>query len=442
MRKRAGARGSYQLLDESKLLTEEELSTLSEKEKRDGINPKKYGRRHFVPYDKGGESNSDEGWLPNYHVPTQYFIDWSKDSVHRLKNYCEDPKTLRGKAVIRNPTYYFKQGITFSDTGFYAPTFRLSSDGVFDVMGMTIFTDTIPVDSLLALLSSRLVRYIIKNNINHTVHTQVEGLKPVPLVSQIREASGQIQLLVSQIIEKQKADPRYPYHLHEQKEINRLVYALYGLSEDDICEVELWYCRRYPRLAEAQGVLQEVREKHADYLIRAARILEKPPAYWHSHPILTLIAKGEGAQLEFKETLEANTRTGEKLPALVLSALKTVAAFLNADGGTLLIGVSDSGAICGLQSDLALFGRAANYDKLELKLRNLFRDRLDPNPLGRIKITFETLPEGDVCRIDAEPQADITHVDGREVYVRVGNRTEKLEGAALTRWIRERTSRR
>jgi type I restriction-modification system DNA methylase subunit len=78
LRKRTGARGSYQILNESKLLTEEQIANLTESEKREGINPKKYSGRHFLPYDKGGESDSDEGWLPNYNVPTQYFIDWSR----------------------------------------------------------------------------------------------------------------------------------------------------------------------------------------------------------------------------------------------------------------------------------------------------------------------------------------------------------------------------
>ena len=261
-----------------------------------------------------------------------------------------------------------------------------------------------------------------------------------PLCDMDNPLCAQIDDRVSSIIEKQKADPRYPYHLHEQKEIDRLVYQLYGLNEEDIREVELWYCRRYPRLAEAQGLLAEVREKYKDHLARCERILERPPAYWRSHPILTLIAEGESARLEFKETLEADTRTGEKFPALVHSVLKTIAAFLNTDGGTLLIGVSDSGDIKGLQRDMALFGKAANQDKFELKLRNLCRDRLDPNPLNRIKLSFAHLAEGDVCRVDAESQTDVTHVDGKEVYVRVGNRTERLEGAPLTRWIRERTS--
>jgi hypothetical protein len=36
---------------------------------------------------------------------------------------------------------------------------------------------------------------------------------------------------------------------NEQKEIDRLVYGMYGLKANDICEVETWYARRYPKLA-------------------------------------------------------------------------------------------------------------------------------------------------------------------------------------------------
>ena len=41
--------------------------------------------RYFVPYDKGGASDIDEGWLPNYYVPTDYYIDWSERAAERLR---------------------------------------------------------------------------------------------------------------------------------------------------------------------------------------------------------------------------------------------------------------------------------------------------------------------------------------------------------------------
>ncbi|MHC5722136.1 MAG: hypothetical protein ACYTX0_61505, partial [Nostoc sp.] len=79
-------------------------------------------------------------------------------------------------------------------------------------------------------------------------------------------STKRIKGLVNQIIQKQADNLSYPYCLYEQKEIDAIIYQLYGLSDEDIREVELWYCRRYKKLAEAQGLLAEVCEKYADYL--------------------------------------------------------------------------------------------------------------------------------------------------------------------------------
>jgi hypothetical protein len=454
LRKNPGTRGSYQLIDETKLLSEEQIKNLSDDEKRNGIDPEKYGGRHFLPYDKGGESDAEKGWLPNYHVPTQYFIDWSRSAVYRLKTATiAEVKRRKGllnkirpsdnntrAAVIRNPGLYFKVGLSFSRTGFYSPTFRFNSASIFDPDGSCIFTKNILPGCLIAVLTSPLTRYMLKNYIGHTIHTEVEELKLFPLLEPTEKQVSPLIMLVNVIVEKQKANPRYPYHLKEQKEIDKLVYELYDLTELDIQEIELWYCRRYPKLAEAQGVIAEVKEKYTDHLTRCEYILSKPPKYWKSHPILQLIAQGEGQKLEFKETLEADIRTGTNTPGLIKEALKTIAGFLNADGGTLLIGVSDSGEIKGLDRDFP-FCHNNNRDGFQLKLRSLLgSSRFNPNPLGKINILFEELAEGTVCRIDVPPlpKSEIQHFDN-EVYVRDGNQTPRLEGLNLTHWVTERT---
>ena len=56
-----------------------------------------------------------------------------------------------------------------------------------------------------------------------------------------------------------------------------------------------------------------------------------------------LVAKGESADLEFKTTLRKNLRT-EKLDRAILGAsLKSIAGFLNTEGGTLAVGITDEG---------------------------------------------------------------------------------------------------
>ena len=61
-----------------------------------------------------------------------------------------------------------------------------------------------------------------------------------------------------------------------------------------------------------------------------------------------LILKGENERVEFKSTLRWNLRAEKKDKAITHASLKTIAAFLNTDGGILLIGVADEGTLLGL----------------------------------------------------------------------------------------------
>lgn len=453
IRKRPGARGHYEAIDYAKVLTGQELPGLTEEEKQDGVCPDDHEGRHFIPYDKGGESDPSGGWLPNYYIPTDYFIDWSEAAVRRLRTASiADAKRRRGQqheirpeddqtraAVIRNPQYYFRPGLMFSRTGFYAPTFRIGTSACFDSKSDGVFSDKLPPSLLLGLLNSVLLRYIVKVYLCHSVEAEGDAMLELPLPKMIEPGSDttrRISELVNSIIKNQKRDPRYPYQLHEQKEIDRLVSELYGLSDEDVGEVQLWFCRRYPRLAEGQGMLEAVKEKYSSHLERCERILSRPAGYWGSHPILQLIAEGESSLLEFKETFEADANTGRKDAGILQSSLKTIAAFLNHEGGTLLIGVTDSGEMKGLSRDYKLCHKH-DPDGLELKMRDLLRGRFQPSPLGKVRIIVEPLKEGDVCRVDVQRSEEVVHLDG-DVYVRDGNRTLKLTGPDLTRWIEDR----
>lgn len=66
------------------VLSDAEVAALTPAEKRNGIDPSQHSGRHFVPYDKGGASDAEGGWLPNYYVPTEYYIDWSQVTCPRF----------------------------------------------------------------------------------------------------------------------------------------------------------------------------------------------------------------------------------------------------------------------------------------------------------------------------------------------------------------------
>ncbi|MCD6174770.1 MAG: ATP-binding protein, partial [Planctomycetes bacterium] len=67
--------------------------------------------------------------------------------------------------------------------------------------------------------------------------------------------------------------------------------------------------------------------------------------------LLEVIAAGENDGLEFKSTLRWNLRSNKPDKAMEIACLKTMAAFLNSEGGTLLVGVEDDGHILGIGAD-------------------------------------------------------------------------------------------
>lgn len=78
------------------------------------------------------------------------------------------------------------------------------------------------------------------------------------------------------------------------------------------------------------------------------------------HPILLLIAKGESESLDFKKTISSAAKIA-----------KTMVAFANHKGGTLLVGVNDNRTISGVKSEdekYMLDLAASFYCKPEVKL--------------------------------------------------------------------------
>jgi len=262
------ARGSYRSIDEYRafLLTGADIERIRADDnlrnevihrgisKDDKKSSRYFGGRYILPYDKGGESDAEDGWMPKYWVPTEYYIDWSEWAVNRIKTLTIRERDGTGPDKVcsrfQNSEFYFLPGITFSHTGIYSPTFRRGSATVFDMAGSTLFCECISVDELLFRLNSRVWIYLFKNFANASVNASEDPIKEVPLP----KPSAQLDTagLIPSIVRAQRGEQRYDYASNEQLEIDRLVYAAYGLNEADIREVEDWYARRYPKLAQAQ----------------------------------------------------------------------------------------------------------------------------------------------------------------------------------------------
>ncbi len=155
--------------------------------------------------------------------------------------------------------------------------------------------------------------------------------------------------------------------------------------------------------------------------------------------VAELIARGEGARVEFKQTARVNLSTKQRDQVIELMVAKSIAGFMNAHGGTLLIGVTDRGEIFGLQKDLKTLGSKQNRDGFELWLTGLLDNMLGPTATSQVSISYEDFPEGSVCRIDVGPGKRPTFVKGgkgeADLYVRLNNSTRLLNTADAVEYV-------
>lgn len=228
-------------VDEKLVLTSSEAESLPDNQKQNGIP----GRRHFVRFEMGMPADTDIGWLPCYHqTESSMAIDWSPAAVEGMRN--------EGHSDLANQEFRFlpqRRQISFSFAGFYAPTFRAANAPLFlNAASRLILRERDDARRWLALLNSRLARFLMRNFVNHTVNFGVEDVKAFPTFHDLQA----LEPWAGEIIRKQGSDPDYDYATNEQLEIDRLVYAAYGLNRADVAEVETWYARRYETLAVAQ----------------------------------------------------------------------------------------------------------------------------------------------------------------------------------------------
>ena len=184
-----------------------------------------------------------------------------------------------------------------------------------------------------------------------------------------------------------------------------------------------------------EGVMVPVQQGHQTVTV-APQATPAPPS---DQPVEALIAQGESEAVEFKSTLRINLHTGNTDRQIEDTALKTLAGFLNANGGTLLIGVADDGTVLGIEND-----RFSNEDHMRQHLTNLVKDRMnDVALMSHMEATFEDCEGKRVMRIACARSATAAYVTEGEdevFYIRASSSTQKLTGRRMMEYINFRFS--
>ena len=150
----------------------------------------------------------------------------------------------------------------------------------------------------------------------------------------------------------------------------------------------------------------------------------------------TLIENGESEFVEFKSTLRYNLHTNKFDKNIEHAALKTIAAFLNSAGGTLLVGVDDHKNLLGLEKD-----NFKDDDHMLLHLTKMIQERIGIKQTQYVRAIIETKESLKILRIDVRPSTSPAYLEhnGEEyLYVRTGPATTRMNVSEVYTYIKSR----
>jgi len=152
--------------------------------------------------------------------------------------------------------------------------------------------------------------------------------------------------------------------------------------------------------------------------------------------LLTIISAGESLQCEFKSTMRWNLHADKAGKEIELAWLKTVVAYLNTDGGFLLIGVSDDGEVLGTVAD-----NFPNGDKFILHFDNLIQRHIGLQFAGWIHGGFHACGDKRVYLVNCDRCLEPVFLkkgDEELFYIRVGASSRQLPGSRVLEYLEER----
>jgi len=142
----------------------------------------------------------------------------------------------------------------------------------------------------------------------------------------------------------------------------------------------------------------------------------------------TLISQGENALVEFKSSFRWDFKENKLNKTLENVVMKTLAGFMNADGGTLLIGVADDSTIVGLENDYQTL-KKRDKDGFEQAVMNTIAAKLGTNVCRQVILIFHEIENKEICRIivmSAHRPVFVKDGANPKLYLRTGVSTREL----------------
>jgi hypothetical protein len=199
-------------------------------------------------------------------------------------------------------------------------------------------------------------------------------------------------------------------------------------------------------------VTRLIAESPDDRPVDADTVLDELNEVRRWKDVRSIIEQGEGECVEFKSSLCYPYKVPPELagdwnkalqilrPHLEKEVLKSIAAFLNSNGGTLLIGVDDAGKILGIERDFEILGPKGGADAWQQHFRNCVLKGLGADVWSNMRLSIEPGEGISVARAECNPRRSPTWLKmpsdkQHELYVRSGSATDQLSGPYLLQYL-------
>ena len=153
--------------------------------------------------------------------------------------------------------------------------------------------------------------------------------------------------------------------------------------------------------------------------------------------ILDIIREGENKTVEFKETFGFNKHTNNKRDDnLIKSSIKNVVAFLNSEGGKLLIGVNDDGEITGIDHEIE---KHKSNDKFKLFFGEILGQKIGKLRNTHVNFKIYKLNNKQILIVNCQKsETNPCFYDKKEFYIRQNPKAQLLEGDELFSYTKSR----
>ena len=188
-----------------------------------------------------------------------------------------------------------------------------------------------------------------------------------------------------------------------------------------------------------ESVVSRMRSDAAFAELVARQLRGVAPTFARS--VEELLANDEDDAVEFKSTARWDVREARRNPATEDAIVKTVAAFLNTGGGTLLIGVGPDCSVVGLDLDYPHV-KPSNGDGFVNWLTTHLANALGTAAVMRTRARIVTFGGCKLCRLDAaassRPVWATTSKEGHVFFVRMNNSSRALADEDAEAFIADR----